>query len=123
MTNEQLMSTASETRADDMVDPAFRLTVERLLQVQAQAQVQGRPAKIAGFALKRSPFATLFPADVLSISLDNGEAITLFVKYLGSEQSDHPEKQCRDREVRVYEHLAGWIDAVDLRSMLGKIRQ
>jgi hypothetical protein len=119
MTNEQSMSLAFETRAANMVDPAFRITVERLLQAQGQAQ--GRPAQIAGLALKRSPFATLFPADVLSISLDNGETITLFVKYLGSEQSDHPDKQCRDREVRVYEQLfpsaecwvlgAGW--AVD----------
>jgi len=27
------------------------------------------------------------------------------VKYLGSEQADHPDKQCRDREIRIYEEL------------------
>jgi hypothetical protein len=31
----------------------------------------------------------------------------VFLKHLGSEQADHPDKQRRDREVRVYEELLG----------------
>jgi aminoglycoside phosphotransferase (APT) family kinase protein len=75
-------------------------TVECLVQ-----QAWGRPVKVA--ALRREPcrFATLFPAEVLSVSLHGGEALGLFVKHLGTEQADHPEKQRRDREVQVYEHL------------------
>src|SRR5205814_8474943 len=36
-----------------------------------------------------------------------GEEVSLFVKQLGSEQADHPDKQCRDREPRLYEELLG----------------
>jgi aminoglycoside phosphotransferase (APT) family kinase protein len=52
-----------------------------------------------------SPFASLFPAEVLSVSLRDGGEVSLFVKHLGPEQADHPEKQCREREPRVYEEL------------------
>jgi hypothetical protein len=81
-------------------DAMLRRTVERLL-----AQAGGRPVKIAALQRERSPFATLFPAEVLSIRLGSGEQLSMFVKYLGAEQADHPEKQCRDREIRVYEQL------------------
>ena len=36
--------------------------------------------------------------------------MSLFVKQLGPEQADHPDKQCRDREVRVYEELLAGSD-------------
>ena len=52
-----------------------------------------------------SPFTTLFPAEVLTLELWGGREVSLFVKQLGSEQADHPDKKCRDREVRVYEEL------------------
>jgi hypothetical protein len=48
-----------------------------------------------------SPFATLFPAEVLHVSLDDGRVMRLFRKTLGS-QPNHPDKQPPDREVRVY---------------------
>jgi Ser/Thr protein kinase RdoA (MazF antagonist) len=41
----------------------------------------------------------------LSIRFEDGKREKLFVKYLGSEQSDHPDKQCRDREIQVYEQF------------------
>ncbi len=78
----------------------LRLTVERML-----TQALGRPARVIAMTREPSPFATVFPAEVLSISLEGGETPSLFVKHLGSEQADHPEKQCRDREVRIYEEL------------------
>jgi aminoglycoside phosphotransferase (APT) family kinase protein len=49
----------------------------------------------------------LFPAEVLSVSLESGDEMSLFLKHLGSEQSDHPDKQRRDRETRIYEKLLG----------------
>jgi aminoglycoside phosphotransferase (APT) family kinase protein len=52
-----------------------------------------------------SRFATLFPADVVTLRLRSGEIRSVFVKRLGDEQADHPDKQRRDREVRVYEQL------------------
>jgi thiamine kinase-like enzyme len=65
----------------------------------------GYSAKIDCFGREPSPFATLFPAEVLTISLEGGGEISLFLKSLGSEEVDHPDKQCRDREIRIYEEL------------------
>jgi aminoglycoside phosphotransferase (APT) family kinase protein len=58
-------------------------------------------------SVSRSPsrFATLFPADVVTLTLRSGARHSVFVKRLGSEQADHPDKQRRDREIRVYEEL------------------
>jgi thiamine kinase-like enzyme len=76
------------------------LTVEELLQ-----EPLGRPVKVRSLTRKLSPFATASPAEVLSITLQNGENVSLFLKHFGSEQADHPDKQCQDREVRIYEEL------------------
>jgi thiamine kinase-like enzyme len=65
----------------------------------------GREVRIATMQRRPSPFASLFPADEISIATDSGERIDLFCKSLGDEESDHPEKQCRDREIRIYEEL------------------
>ena len=81
-------------------ETSLRLILERLLQV-----AQGPGVKASGLRREPSPFATLFPAEVLSVSLEGGGEVSFFVKHLGSEQSDHPDKQCRDREIRVYEEL------------------
>jgi thiamine kinase-like enzyme len=93
------ISGADGVRTDQAV---LRDTVERLL-----ARAWGEPVKIVAFSLEPSLFATLFPADVLSVQLEGGRQLSLFVKYLGLEQADHPDKQCRDREIRVYEQLLG----------------
>ncbi len=61
--------------------------------------------RIRSLRAEPSPYATLFPAEIVSLELDDGRQLSLFAKHLGSEQSDHPEKQCRDREVRVYRDL------------------
>jgi aminoglycoside phosphotransferase (APT) family kinase protein len=64
-----------------------------------------QPADVASVTRTPSRFATLFPADVVTIALRSGDRLSVFVKRLGSEQADHPDKRCRDREVRVYEEL------------------
>jgi aminoglycoside phosphotransferase (APT) family kinase protein len=89
--------TAGEARA---ADARLRRTLERFL-----GDAQGRPVKVSRLWREPSPFATLFPAEVLSLTLRDGGEVALFVKHLGPEQADHPEKQCRDREVRIYEDL------------------
>ena len=81
-------------------DTSLRRTLERLV-----GETRARSVKIASVTSTPSPFVTLFPAEVLSLTLDDGEQLKLFVKHLGNEQSDHPEKQRRDREIRVYEEL------------------
>jgi len=91
---------AGETSMASRDETSLRLTLERLLQV-----AQGPGVKASGLRREPSPFATLFPAEVLSVSLESGDEVSFFVKHLGYEQSDHPDKQCRDREIRVYEEL------------------
>jgi aminoglycoside phosphotransferase (APT) family kinase protein len=61
--------------------------------------------RIRSLQAEPSPYATVFPAAVVSLELDDGSRISVFAKYLGSEESDHPDKQRRDREIRVYEDL------------------
>jgi len=99
------VSTGGEIQKASLDETQLRLTLERLLQ-----DAQGRHIKISSLRREPSPFATLFPAEVLSVSLESGEEMSLFVKHLGSEQSDHPDKRRRDRETRIYEELLGDAD-------------
>src|SRR5919198_4157632 len=85
---------------------SFRRAVEHLL-----SRARGQPVTVATLLREPSPFATVFPAEVLSATLSDGQATRLFVKHLGPEQADHPEKQRRDREIRIYEEL---LDVADL---------
>jgi Phosphotransferase enzyme family len=78
----------------------LRRTVERLL-----AGAWRRPVRVTGLGRRPSPFATLFPAEVLAVSLEGGGGLSLFLKHLGEEQADHPDKQCPGRERRAYEEL------------------
>ena len=87
-------------RTNHETQPARQLTVEQLL-----ARALGRPVTFRRLRREPSAFTTLFPAEVLSAELEGGGEVSVFVKHLGQEQSDHPEKQCRDREVRIYEEL------------------
>jgi aminoglycoside phosphotransferase (APT) family kinase protein len=96
------MALAGETEAADRDETRLRLTVERFLD-----EARGRRVRVVRLRREPSPFASLFPAEVLSAALEGGDEVRLFVKHLGPEQADHPEKQCRDREVRVYEELLG----------------
>ena len=86
-------------RADDR---RLRGEAERVL-----ARAWNAPVKIASLRREPSLFVSLFPAEVLSLVLGDGRELRLFVKHLGDEQRDHPDKQERDREIRVYEQLLG----------------
>jgi aminoglycoside phosphotransferase (APT) family kinase protein len=81
----------------------LRAFVENLLEARL-----GHPVTISRLRRQPSRFATLFPAEVLTLKLAGGERMSLFLKHLGEEeQSDHPEKLRRDREVRTYERFLG----------------
>jgi aminoglycoside phosphotransferase (APT) family kinase protein len=64
---------------------------------------------VTGWRREASPVAVpgVFPIEVLHVALQGGEEVTLFVKHLGPEQDGHPDKQCRDREPRVYQDFLG----------------
>src|SRR5213593_4697291 len=61
-----------------------------------------RTVKVLSLSREKSPFACLFPAEVVTADFEHGERQQFFLKHLGPEEADHPEKQCRDREPRVY---------------------
>jgi hypothetical protein len=72
---------------------------------QAARRLGAEPGDVTAITRRPSRFATLFPADIVTLTLRSGERRSVFVKRLGAEQADHPDKQCRDRELRVYEEL------------------
>jgi hypothetical protein len=80
--------------------PAPVSTVGDLLAAQL-----GRPVTVAHLERSASPFASRVPAEVVTVTLTGGETCRLFRKSLGDEEIDHPDKRCRDRELRVYRDL------------------
>lgn len=66
---------------------------------------QCRGARIKVVRREPSPFATLFPAEILRVTLDDGAELSLFLKHLGPEAAGQPDKERRDREPRVYQSL------------------
>jgi aminoglycoside phosphotransferase (APT) family kinase protein len=90
----------SEIRTIDLDEDDLALAVAGMLSAARRQPVRVRE-------LKRQPsaFATLFPAEILCASLDDSSEIRLFLKHLGLEQPGQPDKEPRDREVRIYEAL------------------
>jgi hypothetical protein len=80
---------------------------ERLCRTVAEllAPVLGPDVQVQYVSRQPCAFATLFPAEVLCVALEGRPGMRLFLKHLGPEQSRQPDKQRRDREVRVYEEL------------------
>ena len=73
----------------------------------AVRRAAGPGAEVVGVHRTPSPYATVFPSEVVSVELASGERISIFVKHLGEEQQSHPDKRVREREVRVYGELLG----------------
>jgi thiamine kinase-like enzyme len=84
-----------------------------------------RPVVVEQLSRSASRFAARLPAEVVTVKLRSGEKHMLFLKSLGDEESDHPDKQRRDRELLVYGDLfsgralpvpgwvgGGWNDAI-----------
>ncbi|MGD8809979.1 MAG: aminoglycoside phosphotransferase family protein [Gammaproteobacteria bacterium] len=70
----------------------------------------GRTVDVVSLTRQRSPYATVFPAEIITVQLDDASRVSLFAKYIGSEQAEHPDKACRDREPRVYRELFAGAD-------------
>jgi len=64
---------------------------------------------VEAVAVRRAPnpYASVSESEVVSVELATRERVTIFVKHLGGEQRDHPDKRLREREARVYEALLG----------------
>jgi hypothetical protein len=84
----------------ELDDDDLAVHVARILR-----QALGRVVRVDALTRQPSAFVTLFPAEVLSVSLDDGTRLRLFLKHLGPEQPGQPDKRRRDREPRVYEVL------------------
>ncbi len=68
----------------------------------ALAERFGREVEVVSLIRSPSPYATVFPADIVEARLADGTVSRLFVKYLGSEESAHPDKLGPEREIRLY---------------------
>ena len=60
---------------------------------------------IVNLRCQPSAFATLSAVEVISVELDTGVNVSLFVKRTAEGQWDHPDKQIRDRECRIYKEM------------------
>jgi aminoglycoside phosphotransferase (APT) family kinase protein len=79
---------------------------ERLLQERVERVVRealGEERSVLALTRSPSEFATVFPADVLHVTLDDGRELRMFLKHLGA--SDHPEKKRPEKEARIYREL------------------
>ncbi|HEV8379253.1 MAG TPA: phosphotransferase [Tepidisphaeraceae bacterium] len=90
----------SELQTVDLDEKSLAIAVAEMLSADA-----GRQVHVREISRQRSPFATLFPAEVLSVFLGDGSEIRLFLKHLGAEQPEQPDKHRRDREVLIYQTL------------------
>jgi Ser/Thr protein kinase RdoA (MazF antagonist) len=87
--------------------PTIEVDDDRLRCTVADV-LSGRLEKtVSVSALKRevNRFSSLYPADILSVTLADGIGVSLFLKHVGEEEADHPDKNYFGREVRIYEEL------------------
>lgn len=63
----------------------------------------GGAPRVGSLERTHSEFATVFPADVLRVTMDDGRELQIFLKHLGD--TDHPEKKTPDKEIRIYAEL------------------
>jgi Ser/Thr protein kinase RdoA (MazF antagonist) len=94
------MGAAATGAKRDLHEPELRRAVEELLSA-----ARGQATRVASVSRRPSPFATLSPVEILAAELDGGESLLLFLKRGGGEQAGHPDKQCANREMRVYAEL------------------
>ncbi|SCL32271.1 Phosphotransferase enzyme family protein [Micromonospora rhizosphaerae] len=64
-----------------------------------------RPVVVEELSRSVAPMANRAPAEVLTATLRGGEEHRLFLKSIGNEEGDHPDKQPRDREPLLYRSL------------------
>src|SRR5437867_2435661 len=95
-----MVGKTSETRPIELDEDDLGLAVADMLSAAQEHSV-----RVQNLRRQPSEFATLFPAEILWVSLDDGTELRLFLKHLGPEQPGQPDKERRDREVRVYETL------------------
>jgi aminoglycoside phosphotransferase (APT) family kinase protein len=69
------------------------------------ARVFGAGLRITTIEASPSPFAGVWPADTVSVELEGGGTMALWIKRLAADGHDHPDKAERDREARVYAEL------------------
>jgi aminoglycoside phosphotransferase (APT) family kinase protein len=90
--------TSRLSQAGESLDAGLRAAVRR---------AAGAGAEVLDVQRTPSPYATVSPAEVVSVELTSGERVSIFVKHLGEEQRSHPDKRVREREARVYDELLG----------------
>jgi len=65
----------------------------------------GQHAPISHLAREPNQFPGVFPAEVVTVSLESGQTVTVHLKHLGSEHAEHPAQPRPELEIRVYDTL------------------
>jgi aminoglycoside phosphotransferase (APT) family kinase protein len=65
----------------------------------------GGERRVRAVKARPSPFAGVWPADTVSVELERGGTVALWVKRLSADGDDHPDKSAPDREPRMYAEL------------------
>jgi len=89
-----------QVRGERVSEINLSRAVETILERQC-----GTPVNVSSVKRERSPFMTLSCAEVLTVTLVSGETVLMLLKHIDTDLSAHPDKQCREREIRVYEQL------------------
>ena len=84
----------------DLCERDLRHAIEHVLRAGI-----GRPAKVRRLSRDPSPFAKVFPVEVIKVKLETGESVSCFLKHIGKENLEHPSTERSDKEVRVYNEL------------------
>lgn len=77
----------------------------RDLVIDVLREELGHSIDVTTIRRERSKFATRATVEVLTVTLADGSELSLFLKHLGVEEADHPDKQVRGRELQVYRQL------------------
>lgn len=64
-------------------------------------------ASIVDVRRRPNPNSTLAPVEQVSLTLNGGRQVEVFLKHLDIHDEEHPNKQVRDREILVYQELFG----------------
>src|SRR5262245_55794056 len=68
-------------------------------------EASAMPVNFSSIRRRPSEFASRSTVEVLEVMLQDGGALSLFLKHLGTDETNHPDKKPRNRELRIFDQL------------------
>jgi aminoglycoside phosphotransferase (APT) family kinase protein len=95
MRDASAIPTTANVEPDDLAPRLERLLCESL----------ARPVRISSICRRPGEFASRSAVEILELMFSDGEKLCLFLKHVGTDNSGHPDKALRTRELRVFDQL------------------